>query len=193
MITEFGTQAADVPPATLELAHRMFDAACEGNPELLRAAIDALLPVNLTNDEGNMCLKLASHPNHPALVSDLLVRHADLNRVNDPRQSSTAMGRAPLPDSHRLSIDTNPLYLTGMWSWMATELLLAASGVWEPVHYKAHHDLESLFYVLLGISVLYDEPYKLKPEGELGECFNMYFNTSQPNFSKTITTQSQLG
>lgn len=41
-----------LPPATLEFAHRMFDAAREGNSELLLAAIDAGLPVNLTNDKG---------------------------------------------------------------------------------------------------------------------------------------------
>lgn len=74
---------------------------------------------------------------------------------------------------------------------MAAELLLAGAG--KPVKHEAHHDLESLFYVLLGISVLYDEPYKLKPESQLAECFDMYFNTSQPSLLKTITIQSQLG
>ncbi|KAI6016825.1 hypothetical protein PISMIDRAFT_41883, partial [Pisolithus microcarpus 441] len=74
---------------------------------------------------------------------------------------------------------------------MATELTLAGTG--KPVDHKAHHDLESFFYVLLGISVLYDKPHKLKPEGELSECFDVYFNTSQPSLLKTITIQLQLG
>ncbi|KAI6042892.1 ankyrin [Pisolithus marmoratus] len=93
MTTESGTQAVDVnslPPATLEFAHRMFDAAREGNSELLLAAIDAGLPVNLTNDKGNTLLMLASYSNHPTLVSDLLARRADPNRLNDRGQSPIA-------------------------------------------------------------------------------------------------------
>jgi len=85
----------------------------------------------------------------------------------------------------------NLILYQGTWSWMAAELLLAGTG--KPVKHEAHHDLESLFYVLLGISVLYDEPYKLKTEGQLAECFDVYFNTSQPSLLKTITIQSQLG
>ena len=56
-----------------------------------------------------------------------------------------------------------------------------------------HHNLESFFYVLLGILVLYDEPHKLKPEDKLAECFDVYFNTFQPSLQKTIMVQSQLG
>jgi len=130
---------------------------------------------------------------------------SDLKYTDD---ITLSMGGAPLPDPYRPSIDTNPLYrivslfpptrrmvslilYQGMWSWMAAELVLAGAG--KPVKHEAHHDLESLFYVLLGISVLYDELYKLKPEGQLAECFDMYFNTSQPSLLKTITIQSQLG
>lgn len=79
-----------LPPATLEFAHRMFDAAREGNSELLLAAIDAGLPVNLTNDKGNTLLMLASYSNHPTLVSGLLARRADPNRLNDHGQSPIA-------------------------------------------------------------------------------------------------------
>ena len=41
-----------LPPDTLAFAHRMFDAARAGNAPLLLQAIDAGLPVNLTNAQG---------------------------------------------------------------------------------------------------------------------------------------------
>lgn len=48
-----------LPPETIEFAHRMFNAAREGNDELLLAAIDAGLPVNLTNDKGSLLIHVA--------------------------------------------------------------------------------------------------------------------------------------
>ena len=74
---------------------------------------------------------------------------------------------------------------------MAVELVMAGPG--KPVRHRPHHDLESFFYVLLGISVLYDEPRKLKPEDRLAECFDKYFNMFQPSLQKMITIQLQLG
>ena len=41
-----------LPSETLDFASKMFDAARNGNSELLLAAIDAGLPVNLTNAKG---------------------------------------------------------------------------------------------------------------------------------------------
>lgn len=43
---------SELPPETIDFAHRMFDAAREGNATLLLAAIDAGLPPNLTNEKG---------------------------------------------------------------------------------------------------------------------------------------------
>ena len=43
---------SDLPPETIDFAHRMFDAAREGNAELLLGAVDAGLPPNLTNQKG---------------------------------------------------------------------------------------------------------------------------------------------
>ena len=43
---------AALPPATLEFAHRMFDAARNGDADLLLQAVDAGLPPNLTNEKG---------------------------------------------------------------------------------------------------------------------------------------------
>ena len=74
---------------------------------------------------------------------------------------------------------------------MAAELVMI--GPARPVMHVPYHDLESIFYVLLGISVLYDEPYKPKTEDELSQCFNIYFNTHHPSLQKTFTMQSELG
>jgi hypothetical protein len=41
-----------LPSEAIDFAGRMFDAAREGNSELLLAAIDKGLPANLTNDKG---------------------------------------------------------------------------------------------------------------------------------------------
>ncbi|KAF8641751.1 hypothetical protein AX16_009828 [Volvariella volvacea WC 439] len=68
----------------------MFDAAREGNSELLLAAVDAGLPVNLTNDKGNTLLMLAAYAGHTDLTKNLLTRGADPNRLNDLGQSMVA-------------------------------------------------------------------------------------------------------
>lgn len=44
--------ASHLPKETLDFAHRMFDAARTGNSELLLAAVDAGLPVDMMNDDG---------------------------------------------------------------------------------------------------------------------------------------------
>lgn len=51
-----------LPPETLQFAHRMFDAARSGDLVLLQA-VDAGLPVNLTNDEGAWA---GCHQKHPS-------------------------------------------------------------------------------------------------------------------------------
>jgi hypothetical protein len=43
--------AAGLAPEAIQFAHRMFDAARHGDPVLLQA-VDAGLPANMTNDEG---------------------------------------------------------------------------------------------------------------------------------------------
>ncbi|KIJ05566.1 hypothetical protein PAXINDRAFT_21191 [Paxillus involutus ATCC 200175] len=73
---------------------------------------------------------------------------------------------------------------------MAAELVMAGPG--QPVTHRPHHDLESLFYVLLGICVFYDRPYHPKPEAQLAKCFDKYFNTFKPSLLKTITIQSDI-
>ncbi|KAH9940034.1 ankyrin, partial [Epithele typhae] len=82
--------AQDIPQATLDFAHRMFDAARENDAELLLQAVDAGLPPNLTNDKGNTLLMLAAYNGHAPLVSGLLARGADGGRANDQGQSPLA-------------------------------------------------------------------------------------------------------
>ena len=74
---------------------------------------------------------------------------------------------------------------------MAAELVMVGPG--KPVSHAARHDLESFFYVLLGICMLFNEPHKCKPENKLSQCFDIYFNTFELSLLKTITIQSQLG
>ncbi|KAI0086034.1 ankyrin repeat-containing domain protein [Irpex rosettiformis] len=76
-------------PEAIQFAHRMFNAARNGDDVLLHA-VDAGLPVNLTNDEGNSLLMLAAYNGHADLASGLVERGADVNRVNDRGQSPLA-------------------------------------------------------------------------------------------------------
>ncbi|KAF8134591.1 hypothetical protein EV363DRAFT_1323928 [Boletus edulis] len=55
------------------------------------------------------------------------------------------------------------------------------------------HDLESFFYVLLGFCLLYDEPYKVKSDEELSQCYDLLFNKSSPSLDKTTIIQSSFG
>lgn len=73
---------------------------------------------------------------------------------------------------------------------MSAELVMA--GVGQPVTHQSNHDLELLFYVLLGVCLLLDKPYKPKCDEHLAECFNKFFNTFEPSVLKTITIQSNL-
>lgn len=45
--------ASSLPPEAIELASRMYNAARQGDKELLTQAITAGLPPNLTNDKGD--------------------------------------------------------------------------------------------------------------------------------------------
>ena len=73
---------------------------------------------------------------------------------------------------------------------MSVQLVMASPG--QPVVHNALHDLESFFYILVRICVLYDGPSKQKSEADLTECFDRFFNTFKPSVLKTITIQSDL-
>ncbi|KAK0441195.1 ankyrin [Desarmillaria tabescens] len=79
-----------LPSATIEFAHRMFDAARNGDASVLVPAINAGLPPNLTNPDGNTLLMLAAYAGHHALAKELISLGADPNRLNDRGQSIVA-------------------------------------------------------------------------------------------------------
>ncbi|KAJ6455427.1 ankyrin [Mycena sanguinolenta] len=68
----------------------MFDAARTGNSELLLAAVDAGLPVNILDTKGNSLLMLAAYAGHLDLTKKLLERGGDPNLLNGLGQSIIA-------------------------------------------------------------------------------------------------------
>ncbi|PLW17364.1 hypothetical protein PCANC_04916 [Puccinia coronata f. sp. avenae] len=79
---------SSLPEETLAFAERMFDAARTGDLPLLTAAIEAGLPVELTNASGNNLLILAAYHGKAELVRFLLSRGAQPDRLNDRGQSA---------------------------------------------------------------------------------------------------------
>ncbi|MBP2478482.1 ankyrin repeat protein [Crossiella equi] len=83
----------------LAFLNSMFDLARAGETARLAEAVDAGLPVNLTNSAGDSLLVLAAYHDHPDTVRALLARGADTGRVNDRGQ--TALGAAVFRRSGR--------------------------------------------------------------------------------------------
>ncbi|KAF9259462.1 hypothetical protein L218DRAFT_981538 [Marasmius fiardii PR-910] len=79
----------DLPQETLDFAARVFDAARKGDQSVI-PVIEAGLPVNLTNHQGNTLLMLSVYAGHISLARDLLAKGADPNRLNDQGQSIIA-------------------------------------------------------------------------------------------------------
>ncbi|WP_159706934.1 ankyrin repeat domain-containing protein [Arthrobacter sp. 18067] len=75
---------------TLALAHALFDAAREGNTELLRGYLAAGAPATLTNAAGDSLLMLAAYHGHEEAVQLILHHGADANAVNDRGQTPLA-------------------------------------------------------------------------------------------------------
>ncbi|KAI6127268.1 hypothetical protein F5141DRAFT_1210630 [Pisolithus sp. B1] len=96
-----------------------------------------------------------------------------------------------IPNDANTSIDASLLHRTGTWAWMATELSHTVPGTL--VVHQPHHDLESFFYILIAICLLYDTPGTTKPPKTLTKCFNPLFTISQPSIAKTLTIQSGFG
>ncbi|KAK7696733.1 hypothetical protein SLS64_014265 [Diaporthe eres] len=74
----------------IRLAAQMYNAAREGNKEVLEEALASGLPANLTNEKGDTLLMLAAYYGHADLVKFLVQNGADPNRLNDKRQSPIA-------------------------------------------------------------------------------------------------------
>lgn len=82
---------SDAPdPALVELAHQLLDLAREGALERLVAYVEAGVPVDLTDASGNTLLMLAAYHGHASLVDALAARGADVDALNDRRQSPLA-------------------------------------------------------------------------------------------------------
>lgn len=76
-------------PELVELATKLFDLARAGDGTLA-AYVDAGVPPDLANDQGNTLVMLAAYHGHADLVAELLRRGADPNRPNDRGQTPIA-------------------------------------------------------------------------------------------------------
>ncbi|MFZ2173246.1 MAG: ankyrin repeat domain-containing protein [Rhodococcus sp. (in: high G+C Gram-positive bacteria)] len=90
MSDETGPHAGPVDAELQELAGRVFDAARGGDAVVLATYIDAGVPVNLTNQNGDTLVMLAAYHGHAEAVQALIDRGADVNRLNDKGQSPLA-------------------------------------------------------------------------------------------------------
>lgn len=74
----------------MDLAARIFDMARSGDTTALAAYVDAGVPVNLTNTNGDTLVMLAAYYGHEAAVGALIARGADVNRHNKRGQTPLA-------------------------------------------------------------------------------------------------------
>jgi uncharacterized protein len=74
----------------LDLASRIFDMARNGNAATLAAYLDAGVPANLTNTNGDTLVMLAAYHGHEPAVAALIARGADVNRHNNRGQTPLA-------------------------------------------------------------------------------------------------------
>jgi ankyrin repeat protein len=82
--------SATVDAELMDLASRLFDAARSGDAAMLAAYLDAGIPVNLTNTNGDTLVMLASYYGHDPAVAALIARGADVNRHNNRGQTPLA-------------------------------------------------------------------------------------------------------
>jgi uncharacterized protein len=77
-------------PEVLELAQKIFDLARHGDTGTVKAYVDAGVPANLTNDEGDSLVMLSAYHGHASTVRALLERGAEADRQNDRGQTPLA-------------------------------------------------------------------------------------------------------
>jgi YbdK family carboxylate-amine ligase len=85
-----GGMSQELTPEELEYLQRIFEHARNGDEAGVTAALDAGVPVDLTNSSGDTLLILAAYHRHEAIVSLLLARGADHARANDRGQTALA-------------------------------------------------------------------------------------------------------
>ena len=74
----------------MDLAARIFDMARSGDTAALAAYVDAGVPVNLTNTNGDTLVMLAAYYGHESAVSAVIARGADVNKHNKRGQTPLA-------------------------------------------------------------------------------------------------------
>lgn len=80
----------DVDQGAIDLAHRVFDFARNGETDLLAAHLDAGVPIELTDAAGNTLVMLAAYHGHAPTVAALTERGAKVDALNDRGQSPLA-------------------------------------------------------------------------------------------------------
>jgi ankyrin repeat protein len=81
---------ATVDAELMDLASRIFDMARSGDAAALAAYLDAGVPVNLTNTNGDTLVMLAAYYGHESTVAALIARGADVDRHNNRGQTPLA-------------------------------------------------------------------------------------------------------
>ena len=85
------THDSTAPDAeTLALAHKLFDAARQGDSGLLAGYLAAGVPATLTNEAGDTLLMLAAYHGHADTVRLILQHGGDANSANDRGQTPLA-------------------------------------------------------------------------------------------------------
>lgn len=74
----------------IELALELFDACRAGQADRVLAYVDAGVPVDLTDHQGNTLLMLAAYHGHADLVTGLAERGANVDTANDKDQVAIA-------------------------------------------------------------------------------------------------------
>jgi uncharacterized protein len=105
-------QRATLDAELMDLASRLFDAARSGDAAMLAAYVDAGVPVDLTNTNGDTMVMLAAYYGNDSAVAALIARGADVDRHNNRGQTPLA-GAVFKNDSTvielLLSADADPL------------------------------------------------------------------------------------
>lgn len=81
-------ETPELSPQALEFLQRAFDMARGGQEADLLLLLQQGLPVNLTNENGDTFLILASYNDHVSLAQTLVNRHADVNWENQRGQTA---------------------------------------------------------------------------------------------------------